>query len=252
MADVVRFQFPMLRSGMWRRHPSFLWHYPATVARHVRAIKSAAPIQAEFEKNAADGQFEERWFDVHVVPWHAALSRVFNRDDALNILEIGSWEGRSTLFIATYFPNATITAVDTWEGSDEHLANVAAERGIEGRFDHNLAFAAGRLTKCRGMSSSVLPELLANRCRYDLIYVDGSHYAPDVLSDALAAWQMLRQGGVVIFDDFLWKHYPRRRANPGWAISQFLRFHAGEYRILGAYYQLIVQKTVEHPDRPAH
>jgi hypothetical protein len=247
---MVRFQFPMLRSGVWLRHPSFLWHYPASVTRHLRAVKSSMPIQAEFEKNASDGQFTELWFDVNAVPWHAALSRVFDRGSPLNILEIGSWEGRSTLFLAIYFPNANITAVDTWAGSEESISADTDVRGLESRFDHNLSRFTGRIVKRKGLSGSVLPQLLAESQRYDLVYVDGSHYAPDVLTDAVTAWRMLRQGGVMIFDDFLFHAYPRKRANPTWGISQFLKFHAGEYCVLDAYYQMILQKTVEHRDRP--
>lgn len=251
VAQIARFQFPMLRSGVWLRHPSLLWHYPASVARHLRAVKSAAPVQAEFEKNAADGQFAERWFDVNIIPWHAALSRVFNRTDPLDILEIGSWEGRSTLFLATYFPHAQITAVDTWAGNAEYEYTTTGNLSdLEARFDHNLSPAVGRVTKHKGLSSFVLPQLVSDGRRFDLIYVDGSHFADDVLSDALAAWRMLPEGGVVIFDDFLWNGYPRRRANPVWAIGQFLKYHAGEYRILGAYYQIIVQKTAAPVDRP--
>jgi predicted O-methyltransferase YrrM len=222
------------------------------VARHLRTVKAAAPVKAEFEKNAAEGRFQQRWFDVNIVPWCAALSRVFNRADPLNILEIGSWEGRSALFLATYFPHAQLTAVDTWAGSEEHLSSATADLSdlsdLEARFDHNLSLFSARVSKRKGMSSFVLPQLLGEEHRYDLIYVDGSHFADDVLSDAVAAWQMLSEGGVMIFDDFLWAAFPRRRANPVWAVSQFLSYRSGEYRILGAYYQLILQKTVLHDD----
>jgi len=183
------------------------------------------------------------------VPWCAALSRVFTRTDPLNILEIGAWEGRSTLFLATYFPHAQLTAIDTWAGNAEYEYTTTADlHDLEARFDHNLSRFAGRVTKRKGMSSFVLPQLLSEDRRYDLIYVDGSHFADDVLTDAIAAWRILPQGGVLIFDDFLWTNYPRRRANPGWAISQFLSYHSGEYRILGAYYQIIVQKAVAYAD----
>ena len=37
--------------------------------------------------------------------------------------------------------------------------------------------------------------------KIDLLYIDGSHYAPDVLQDFVLAWPHLRVGSVVIFDD---------------------------------------------------
>jgi predicted O-methyltransferase YrrM len=39
---------------------------------------------------------------------------------------------------------------------------------------------------------------------FDLIYIDGSHQAPDVLTDAVMSFQLLKVGGVMIFDDYLW------------------------------------------------
>jgi len=42
------------------------------------------------------------------------------------------------------------------------------------------------------------------RATIDLVYIDGSHQAPDVLSDAVLGFQLLKVGGLMIFDDYLW------------------------------------------------
>ena len=39
---------------------------------------------------------------------------------------------------------------------------------------------------------------------FDFIYIDGSHAAPDVLADAVLAFALLRVGGVIAFDDYVW------------------------------------------------
>lgn len=84
--------------------------------------------------------------------------------------------------------------------------------------------------------------------QFDLIYVDGSHFADDVLTDGITAWRLLKDGGVLIFDDFLWPCYVRARANPHWPISVFLKYHAGEYKVLNAHSQLIMQKKRSFTD----
>lgn len=33
-----------------------------------------------------------------------------------------------------------------------------------------------------------------------VVYIDGSHAAKDVIADAVLAWALLRPGGVLIFD----------------------------------------------------
>ena len=50
-------------------------------------------------------------------------------------------------------------------------------------------------------SSVELPRLLAERTRFDLIYVDGSHLFEDVFVDAFYSCRLLTNGGVVAFDD---------------------------------------------------
>ncbi len=217
------------------------------MARHV------AEVTGEFEARAAQGEFKELFFDgydINRVLWCAIFSRVFDRADPVDILEIGSWEGRSTLFFLTYFTEGRLTAVDTWGGGDEHQHDATrAIRDLEARFDANLVPYRARLTKRKGSSMHVLPQLLDEEQKYDVIYVDGSHFADDVLTDGITAWRMLNKGGIMIFDDLLWPGYPRARANPAWAISQFLKYHKKEYEILSAYTQLILRKKTSFEDR---
>jgi predicted O-methyltransferase YrrM len=86
----------------------------------------------------------------------------------------------------------------------------------------------------------VLPQLLDEQQEFDVIYLDGLHFADDALTDAITAWRLLKQGGVLIFDDFLAHIYPRARANSAWAINLFWKYHEGEYNILYAYPQQII------------
>jgi predicted O-methyltransferase YrrM len=169
----------------------------------------------------------------------------------VRILEIGSWEGRSTLFLLTYFTQGHLTAVDTWAGITEgYQYNAAREPpDIEVRFDGNLAPCVARLTKRKGSSLHVLPQLLDEQQEFDVIYLDGSRLTDDVLTDAITSWRLLKQGGVLIFDDLLSPFYLRARANSTWAINLFLKYHQGEYEIVYAYFQqIIVQKKIMFTD----
>jgi predicted O-methyltransferase YrrM len=231
-----------------------LWHFVKDNVRYplikrgvlAGAAQRVAEVRAEFEKNAAQGQFKELFFDaydINLVLWCDTFSRSFKRADPVRILEIGSWEGRSTLFLLTYFTEGHLTAVDTWAGGDEHQDN--AERDLselESQFDANLTSFAKRLTKRKGLSQQVLPQLLDEEQKFDVIYVDGSHFADDVLTDGINAWRLLKKGGILIFDDLLWACYPRARANPAWAIKLFLKYFRGEYTILNAYSQIVLRK----------
>lgn len=232
--------------------PSVLWHFFKDNLRYTLikrgrladAASRVSEIRAEFEMNADRGQFAELFFDVYdinPVLWCDTFSRIFNRTDPVGILEIGSWEGRSTLFLLTFFTQGHLTAVDTWAGGDEHHRDLT---DLESRFDTNLSPYVTRLTKRKGSSLQVLPQLLHEDQTFDVIYVDGSHFADDVLTDGVNAWRLLKPGGILIFDDLLWGGYPRARDNPVWAIKLFLKFFRDEYTILNTYSQIIVRKNI--------
>ncbi len=136
------------------------------------------------------------------------------------ILEIGSFEGRSTCWIIEICTEHAqsgieVYCVDTWEGGIEHQKGGQIETQmseVERRFDHNVSVARGKtphpasIHKIKKYSNHGLPDLMASGKYgfFDLIYIDGSHQAPDVLTDAVMSFQLLRVGGVMIFDDYLW------------------------------------------------
>jgi predicted O-methyltransferase YrrM len=154
------------------------------------------------------------------------------------ILEIGAWEGLTSRFLLNTFPQAHMTCVDTWEGGD----GVAAGHLIEANFDANMAGYGGRVRKVKARSIDFLSRLDPAEC-FDLIYVDGSHYADDVLTDSVQGFAHLSPGGLMIFDDYLWSNYAHPQDNPAAAINSFLRLKTSQCRIVSAYYQVIIKKV---------
>jgi hypothetical protein len=53
---------------------------------------------------------------------------------------------------------------------------------------------------------------------------------------------MLKIGGIMIFDDYLWQYYPKNINNPAAAINVFLKLKQGSYKVVRVYYQLIIEK----------
>lgn len=187
--------------------------------------------------------FTQNWINSNIYAWLKVLAPL--RDKPFNYLEIGSWEGTSAYFVAHHFPHARLTCVDTWQGSDEHTNDTRVQT-IEDKFDTNLSPFSDRITKWKGFSKDVLPTLQPNA--YDVIYIDGSHYADDVLLDALNAWPLLKKEGILIFDDILWKYrgYPRHKW-PHEALKLFLRQVKGEYKMLHAGPQVMIRKITDRP-----
>ena len=145
-------------------------------------------------------------------------------------LEIGSLEGRSACWVLdnALDDDGELVCVDIWPG-----------KRIEANFDYNVA---GRATKIKGRSADFLRD---DDSIYDVVHIDGSHDAPDVLEDAVLSWPRLKPGGVLIFDD-----YPLEidgsdadKVNPGPAIDGFLSSFAKRLCVLHKEWQVIAVKT---------
>lgn len=159
-------------------------------------------------------EFTQDWFK-GVLPVWEQLIPVHKPQ---RIIEVGSFEGRSaTWLIDQCGPHGPVElhCIDTWAGGVEHLGDKPVDMSaVEARFDANTAKAISAaphpvtLRKHKGPSAVALAKLLASGLTpVDLVYIDGSHQAADVITDAVLAFPLLRNGGMMIFDDYLWEQY---------------------------------------------
>ena len=177
------------------------------------------------------------WFSMRTPAWKWTIENHLPRSRVRNVLEIGSWEGVSANYILRNFPDAKVTCVDTWEGSDEHTEGYDMDE-VERRFDRNVARFGDRVEKIKKASVAFFREDSGKL--FDLIYVDGSHHFTDVLVDAFCSHKILATGGALIFDDYLWDNYSDPQDNPRRAINYFLRISGDRYRVVFAGYQVIL------------
>jgi len=195
-------------------------------------------------------EFTQDWFSINIPVWQHFLALFINLPD-FKVLEIGSWEGRSTCWILDNLllhPTARITCVDTFDGSVEHevLCDQEQVRTIEQRFDANIAKtgASEKVRKLVGSSQSVLRSLIPHT--YNLAYIDASHVATDVLEDAMLTWRLVKIGGTIIFDDYGFQ-FPEgvTELPPKIAIDAFLNIFSKKVRLLHQGYQVLIEKIAE-------
>ena len=157
-----------------------------------------------------DYKFTETWFDIAIPSWQHLFSQVPRPS---NILEVGCYEGRATMWLCDNVIKgdyATYDVIDTFKGSlEESGMNGTKQRletnnFIENNFKHNTSFHPNvKFTIYKGYSQLILPTFQDKE--YDLIYIDASHKADDTFVDAYYAFKMLKKGGIIIFDDYMWK-----------------------------------------------
>jgi predicted O-methyltransferase YrrM len=268
MVPLSKLLDPSAHWRFWRRILSdlglFLNTYapPSVVVAYVKGLlinawltKPYVADQQVFGSIYPSLKLSNDWFTWCIPYWLSVFHDYkLHSKSKVDALEIGSWEGLSSLFILKTLANATLTCVDTWEGADEHKTLDASTKDaldhIETAFDTNLSGFKDRLIKYKGTSFSYFNDC-PDRNRFDLIYVDGSHRCDDVVIDAIKCFELLKVGGIMIFDDYFWKYYARATDNPAAAINIFLRLKKGSYKIIRLYRhaaisgQLIIEKTAD-------
>ncbi|KAI0723597.1 glycosyl transferase [Earliella scabrosa] len=188
------------------------------------------------------------WFSFNEETWRELFKHVTAPHP--RVLEIGSWEGRSAVFLLTELcgEDGELVSIDHFD-----LMETEAGRERYRKLTHNLSLAGKRFRILDSFSVPALMALLTEEMSsenpgFDWIYVDGSHEADDTLLDGELAWRLARKGAVVVFDDYHWNREPEDSIHhPKRGIDAFLALHAGEYTILSSetQYQKIVQKKTD-------
>lgn len=176
------------------------------------------------------------WHSRHVPMWREVLAPLLSSSEALTILEIGSYEGRSAAWIAREMLGhhaSQLVCVDPFDDYErfDTFTKAILDTGH-----------AGQVVVRTGYSRDMLPRLWQNwREAFDFIYIDGSHEAPDVLFDSVMALELARVGGIVIWDDYQWNGAQGVHA-PAMAIDAVLSVHAERLRVLHKGVQVAVEK----------
>jgi len=186
--------------------------------------------------------FTQDWFSHNIENFKAikGMLPVCN-----SILEIGCFEGRATCWMLEHMlsPNGQITAVDTFKGSEEHT-NIVLDNMYE-RWQANVDMVklpGQHVIPYKGTSYKMLAHLIAEGSKFDFIYVDGSHTAYDVMTDACMAWEMLKHGGIILFDDYLWADMPGLLHRPKLGIDYFTTLFSEQNQLVLMGYQLGLRK----------
>lgn len=176
-----------------------------------------------------DYQFSQDWFTHNLPTWRLHLQPYFNAS-GLQFLEVGSYEGMSACWLldtVLTHPSARLTCIDPY---------------YKPVFDTNIekTGSAHKVKKLIGFSQELLPDLASEA--YDVIYLDGCHFADYVREEAKLAWRVLRSGGLMIFDDYEWADPEHPGQDCKFGIDAFLQSIPETFELLHKGYQLIVRK----------
>lgn len=178
-------------------------------------------------------KFTTDWFTNNIRFWNLFLNK-YKAKEKIFALEIGSYEGRSTLWmldnILTH-PSSKIYCIDSF-----------TQANVKQTFLSNIKNHKSKVTLEQDYSFNALVRLNKHREVFDIVYIDGDHTAKGVLEDAVLSFPLLKKDGIMIFDDYQWggKMHPTRR--PEIAIDSFIKVYANKIKVLYVGYQVFLQK----------
>ncbi len=149
----------------------------------------------------------ESWFDNKT-----ALLRVIQKCKPKIVVELGSWLGASTTFIAKNIDDKSkVYAVDIWIETEECAKSTGLPRNeldilfnkLYEQFLSNIIHL--KLTdKIIPIRMTTLEAAKNLNIHPDLIYVDASHETDDVYNDIKAWYEKLAPNGIICWDDWGW------------------------------------------------
>ena len=207
----------------------------------VQKNKNAHLKQKEFFDNKFQWSYEDV-FSPNIPVWEKIVSQFVS----INYLEIGSFEGRSTVFIAEQKNIESVMAVDTFEGSDEYDKNGMVKHNnvsfetVYNNFKYNLSLVNKKnINFLKDTSDNFF---INNKSRFNLIYIDGSHHYENVKKDFINSYNCIEKNGIMIFDDFLWFYYDDYKKNPICAIIECYEKYKNNLELIFLNHQIIFRK----------
>ena len=196
-----------------------------------------------------DYEFTSDWTTSRLAVWRLHVEPL--RELPVRALELGCYEGRASVWFLQNLlthPSATLTVVDTFLGSEES-GTPPVERMFE-RFQRNIQ-RTGAAVKVRILRSSTIQALAqlltenASETPFDVMYVDASHRADDVITDAVLSFHLLKPGGLLIFDGYEWERHPSPLDRPKIAIDAFMTIFQRSLSVVHVGYQVLLKKTAD-------
>lgn len=134
------------------------------------------------------------------------LARFLSTETKL-VIELGSWLGLSTRFIASRAPRATVIAIDHWKGSPEHQHDPGLSELLPKLYETFLVNCwndRARIIPVRSGTLEGLERVARHGLQPDLIYVDADHRFEGVTADLQAIGRLFPRA-IIVGDDWNWE-----------------------------------------------
>lgn len=189
-------------------------------------------------------EFTTDWFEHHALGKWPTFFAPYKDQENVCYLEVGSYEGRSLIWVMENILTATTSLavmVDPYLPSPD-TSGYGDIAEVKERFLRNIKPFRQRIECNFELSHRALSRMMKRRELYfDVMYIDGDHRARGCLEDMVLAWRLLKVGGTMIVDDYLWQLHTPDYARPMLAVDSFLRMYL-DVELVHKEYQVVFRK----------
>lgn len=187
--------------------------------------------------------------------WNKYLSKFVGKK--INILELGVFKGEAMKWFLDNLMShkeSTYTGVDTFQGSSEYF--IYNKNNANNKINFNevkkecftIIAKSDKKNNIRILEKDTkraLYELFINENKkeyYDIIFIDASHESIDVISDSILSWNLLKEDGILIEDDYWWDALAQEHFRPKISIDSFISIYKSQIEVLYKGRQVILRK----------
>ncbi|GES83584.1 class I SAM-dependent methyltransferase [Rhizophagus clarus] len=143
-------------------------------------------------------KFTKKWFERHIPRWEKTLDGLKKKNEKISVLEIGVFEGRAAVWVLDELfknPESKLITIDTFK-------NIFVNNDYESTFRKNI--------KESGKENQV-----------------------EIIKKGIVlSWNLLKEGGIMILDNYEWDYFEEEFNNPRIAIDSFLKIYQGRIKNL--------------------
>lgn len=130
---------------------------------------------------------------------------IVEKFDNAKFVEVGSWKGRSAVFMAVEILNSNknieFYCVDTWKGSSEHIGmDVLNNDNLYKEFLKNIE-PVSHIIKPIRMTSEEASSAFENKS-LDFVFIDAAHDYNSVTNDINCWYPKVKNGGIIAGHDY--------------------------------------------------
>jgi len=183
-------------------------------------------------------KYSQRWFLGSEIRFN--LVKFLDKSKENKILEIGCFEGLSSVFFADNFldnPKSTLTCVDPFLTINNNDHSKFLQNNEEMNFDYNISTCknSNRITIHKITSDNFFEN---NNQTYNFIYIDGSHELNFIKRDMENSFNILEKNGIMWMDDYSGGDGIQIKNT----MNTFLEKYKNQYELIHKGYQLAIKK----------